>query len=659
MASLMQLFNEWEIQMLVLLSFMLQAFLFFGGGLRRHTSNGFLRILIWISYLGADLVAAYALGLISRHDGDATSAERDTLMGTHQLVFMWAPFLLIHLGGQDTITGFSLEDNNLWRRHLLNLVVQMALALYIFWKSANGPNKQFLAPCILLFVTGTIKYGERTLALKYGDLRNLTGSLLPSYARQLKATVMASRPFGREEYNQLLEQINSDDSSSRGIVLSIALSSLDSAISFLWHDGSYRPILNFWVQERGDLLPKVLEIELGLVYDYIYTKAGVFQTMSGIILRGVSQASFVASFLLFLVSNKQRNNSADIAITYALFAGGFSLEVCGVCTAVMSPWGWAWLESRHCSFLTSVIMWWQRKQVLWSHSMGQYNLRDVLGQYYQQHSTSWMQGLMAGTRKVVEAVCGSQLKYWISKQLDTKFVEVDKEIMWCIFQKVIEYETSLPQQWPNLGALLQQVLMSSDSALNWNAIARLHIYTEAQLRVYSPSPGDVDGESTGVLVQKLSNYMVYLLAMQPGMLPLSKDANMIFSGVAAYFDMAMEMVDNNTNRDEAFHRLATEELTTKVGVPVPAYCTREQLLETKEAWIRLLVYIAGRSRPEMHAAQLARGGELLSFVWLFMAFKGLGDSALSQIEIVDEHVRDDRMVLFCFPPHHQEQIDRW
>lgn len=40
---------------------MLQAFLFFGGALRRRTSNKFLRILVWMAYMGADLVAAYAL----------------------------------------------------------------------------------------------------------------------------------------------------------------------------------------------------------------------------------------------------------------------------------------------------------------------------------------------------------------------------------------------------------------------------------------------------------------------------------------------------------------------------------------------------------------------------------------------------------------------
>lgn len=44
----------------------------------------------------------------------------------------WAPFLLVHLGGPDTITAYSLEGNELWLRHLLNLVVQVGVAFYVF-----------------------------------------------------------------------------------------------------------------------------------------------------------------------------------------------------------------------------------------------------------------------------------------------------------------------------------------------------------------------------------------------------------------------------------------------------------------------------------------------------------------------------------------------
>lgn len=169
MATLLQLWNDWELQALVLLSFILQVFLFFSGGLRRHSTNGGLRLLIWLAYLMADFVAVYTLGQLSRQKTDATG-----LGEPHQLTFLWTPFLLIHLGGQDTVTAFSVEDNELWLRHLLNLLTQVGLALYVFWKSAA--HSWFLSSAIFAFVAGIIKYGERIWALKSASQKSLRSS---------------------------------------------------------------------------------------------------------------------------------------------------------------------------------------------------------------------------------------------------------------------------------------------------------------------------------------------------------------------------------------------------------------------------------------------------------------------------------------------------
>lgn len=105
--------------MLVLLSFILQMLL--------GSRNAPLRFCMRIAYLGADLVAVYALGFLSRHKDAHT--ETEIFWAAHPLAFLWAPFLLMHLSGQDTITAFAIEDNNLWLRHFLNLVVQIGLAL--------------------------------------------------------------------------------------------------------------------------------------------------------------------------------------------------------------------------------------------------------------------------------------------------------------------------------------------------------------------------------------------------------------------------------------------------------------------------------------------------------------------------------------------------
>ena len=49
--------------------------------------------------------------------------------------------------------------------------------------------------------------------------------------------------------------------------------------------------------------------------------------------------------------------------------------------------------------------------------------------------------------------------------------------------------------------------------------------------------------------------------------------------------------------------------------------TRKEILkEIKDAWMQLIIFAASKARPETLAAQLARGGELLSFVWLQLGF---------------------------------------
>jgi hypothetical protein len=61
--SFEQIWNQWEIQLVVLLSFTLQMFLFFTGCIRRYSTNALLRVFIWLAYVGADMVAATPLVL--------------------------------------------------------------------------------------------------------------------------------------------------------------------------------------------------------------------------------------------------------------------------------------------------------------------------------------------------------------------------------------------------------------------------------------------------------------------------------------------------------------------------------------------------------------------------------------------------------------------
>ncbi|KAK6914698.1 Protein of unknown function DUF594 [Dillenia turbinata] len=100
-------------------------------------SKSWIRIIIWVTYLSVDWGAILCLGILSNNLGDF---EGDSPDPHSALTALWASFLPLHLGGPDTLTAYSLEDNELcdpfarvlqesfflfrtWRRLYANLIL--------------------------------------------------------------------------------------------------------------------------------------------------------------------------------------------------------------------------------------------------------------------------------------------------------------------------------------------------------------------------------------------------------------------------------------------------------------------------------------------------------------------------------------------------------
>ena len=122
--SLKSIWDNWNIQAFMILSLSLQTFLILFSSLRKRTTKVWLISLIWSAYLLADWAAAFAIGLISNSQTNIDNSSPGEKIHGNIWVF-WAPFLLLHLGGPDTITAFSLEDNALWLRHCFGLIFQV------------------------------------------------------------------------------------------------------------------------------------------------------------------------------------------------------------------------------------------------------------------------------------------------------------------------------------------------------------------------------------------------------------------------------------------------------------------------------------------------------------------------------------------------------
>uniref|UniRef100_A0A0E0JEI0 DUF4220 domain-containing protein n=1 Tax=Oryza punctata TaxID=4537 RepID=A0A0E0JEI0_ORYPU len=609
MASLMQVWDEWEMQSMVLLSFMLQLFLLLTGRLRRRSINSLLRLSIWLAYVGADLVAVYALGLFSHY-------EKKYISGRHSfedtLPLLWVPFLLVHLGGQDSITAFSIEDNNLWLRHLLNLGIQGTLSLYVFWKSVYRINSRVLITAAFVFISGIIKYGERTWALRSGSRDGLVKSSMRSSTPEQSNRNDIHSSMGRASYALQTVLL------ARGLFVGRTVLQLGHGVQEKY--GYYFEINN-QVLEAEDQL-KMLAMELGMMFDLLYTKAMVLQSRVGWVFRCGSQVFMVVAFILFLQAEKHgshNHSSVNVAISYTLFVGAIFIEVCSVAMVLASPWTWTHLKegtflyrlSRNAGShlkaikcINNCMRWLSSFSI---YSIGHFNHIDFT---ISHASTSRV------TNKIISVL--DLRKQWYMKQVEAKG----------IFQHMVEWFGRSPEQrfgrLEPLGRKLNYTLCLPFE----HAIYRLHIYTDLHISKHSSlfSSSDATTQRNKEVCEKLSNYMKYLVAAYPSMLPVSS---------AVVIEPVPAPADDLRNRNRQNHRLWILENEAARLVREPDSASpfdseedlNQSLEEIKEMWTRMLVYAAGKCGGELHARQLGDELELLTFVWLLMIHHGLGDAA--------------------------------
>uniref|UniRef100_A0A0A9BTT2 DUF4220 domain-containing protein n=1 Tax=Arundo donax TaxID=35708 RepID=A0A0A9BTT2_ARUDO len=539
-----------------------------------------------------------------------------------------------------------MEDNNLWLRHLLNLVTQVALALYVFWKSIQRHSVDLLISGIFVFVAGIIKYGERTWSLKCGSLKSFESSTGDHYREQMPKEI-----YGDGGYSS---------------IVCVALRSMPYVLGIFSARNLFdnSPLSGDTLGDPNKTL-KVVRLELGMMYDDIYTKALVLRTRSVIILRCISQISVIVAFALFLGTNKSRYSKADIAITYALFAGGFFLEVCAIFISMMSPWTWVWLKARKCDrlarlswFIFSSDIGWPEKKQRWPKSMGQYNFRSWLAGSGRYQARTCSQRVMTLVRRFMDMVGVEKKKiFWMSKLLDTEQVDVGtmmtehvaKEVSLLRDEFYLGPRHKGPREWTKLGLLLERTQASLVADFG-QAIVFMHKLTEVHLNKYPHHPTsdmEADAASTDTdipfgiveICRKLSNYMMYLLVTNPSMLPLP------ISAVATL---------ESSQQPQTINLLTIEETLDEFGL-LPS---KETLEEMASMWMRFLLYAAGKSRVEMHATQLSRGGELITFAWLLMAHYGIGDSQIRRIRITNDDTTGTADVMevhaFYVPaPNHQ------
>lgn len=358
--SVREVWNKWNVRGVVLFSLSLQAFLILFAPFRKTTARKLLILLIWSAYLLADWAANFAVGLISQ-SRESNSSDSSAQDNPNLLVF-WAPFLLVHLGGPDTITAFALEDNELWLRHLLSLIFQAIATGYVFMQTI--PDNKLWVPTTIMFVVGIIKYVERTRALYLASLDQFRDSMLknpdpgPNYAK-LMEEYASKRDAKLPTKIIMIPEPDKESKPSRTAVKKGKLTDLevvqyaheyyqtfkglivDLIFSFRERDETRE---FFYERDSLDAL-KVIEVELNFIYEALYTKVEVMHSKRGVIFRFIAFGALAVALGLFHFEIRKtgRFEPFDVRVTYTLLLGGLSLDVIAFLMFIFSDWTFATL----------------------------------------------------------------------------------------------------------------------------------------------------------------------------------------------------------------------------------------------------------------------------------------------------------------------------
>ena len=250
--------NEWLLRGLVLVSLLLQIELVLLGNRRKYTPGKLLRFTIWLAYTTKDLVFDIFIGVLFKCLGagnDYSSQQNDMIRA------FWLPFLLHHLGGPDTITAYSLADDELWIRPFIHLLLMFLWALSIFLRSWKRTLLNILT--YSMFVTGLIKYGEKTLFLKSGSMDHFRDSIIRHPGPEVIDDYIPSPDPSNKSIpdEDPLQKANKFFPKFKRLFIDLVLEP-----TALEQSKSYFKNIS-WTEAF-----QVIEIELGFMYDIFYTK---------------------------------------------------------------------------------------------------------------------------------------------------------------------------------------------------------------------------------------------------------------------------------------------------------------------------------------------------------------------------------------------------
>ncbi|CAL4911047.1 unnamed protein product [Urochloa decumbens] len=590
--------DEWQLRILVLGSLGFQWFLLLAAPMRNYTIPRWFRTCIWLAYITADALAIYALAtLFNRHaraNSHCDQAAKET-----SLEVLWAPLLLIYLGGREEITAYNIEDNELWTRHTVTLVSQVTVALYAFYKSRASINR--------LVAMSSLMKGER----KSPSGWQWCFTELDDRYKCWKARRQGNAPILSQ--GDKVQMMLSDLSLyAAKVTLEIRKKGTDQA-----------EILEPLIVGEDKMKPWLRQ-----AFGLIYTRANVLFTPAYLACHVLLVPSlYIAAIVLFATSHKHGYYRTDVKITYILLCFTSVLDVFGLLLSETLYW-----------LMSSKA----RVPALCENLPG-YNLIDSVLRTMRPRTGPLLKlvkrmGYKEGYfRQPKESLYGS-----VSDFITAELVSVASRVENADFSTFRSFSRGYWNLRPVLRDVcrtrteIQRSLRRSPfdaSVLLW------HIATDLCFRCKPPenfSQRPLQGEVVrDVCTEAISNYMAYLLNFQPEML-MTGTRQHLFTEATKHMERILAKVDEGgtfkhklqdnkqqeQKLDDAKYRYTVVHDACKLAKELMGIDEEKRWHLMYRVWVGMLCYSASMCRGYLHAKSLGEGGEFLSYVWLIISLTG-------------------------------------
>ncbi|XP_057497322.1 uncharacterized protein LOC130782037 isoform X2 [Actinidia eriantha] len=634
--ELRKIWEEWDLRILVLFILFTQLYLhFFGRRRRKSMARVLMNVNVWLLYLFSDLLATIALGKLSKvkdDDADDTTKRKgvskfgfpglsDTKKTIPQIIRgLWAPVILFCLGGPDTMTVLRLEENHLWVRHLIGLFTQGLRTLYVLIVTWTPYGLSILA--LLLLIPGIIKYGERVWVIRSRSGEKYQGYIQLDESKIDEISKSASQPNTRlvlQAYSwfQTLNPHIADYECSR-----TRLESLVTRFSESVRTGDENLATGGTVIENSF---KLIEIELGLIYDMLFSKVGTIFTLWGSTLRSISFSCLVSVLVLFfLIEMPPGHLEGDVPITIILLVGAIILEIAGILVQLVSDWVIVWAckyPGRLANLVLRVHEFLISEHKRWSGFMGQLSFLNFCKEYKPTRY-----------RKMVQSLCGREKMLSRFGSLSAVQLSVKKLIIIQLFEKSQKGSDAL--QTPAMKRGEWSIEKYNCPEFKWSveldfdrSLVIWHLATDVCYHSEDPNVV-VTGEMEAANI--LSNYMMYLLLVCPSRFPFCNKYDKFMQD----YDIVKELVGGGSRWSNA--KACENLLEKKINSSNTTVANQVQNLAKglrekadrweimSNVWVEMLCYASSQCPSKHHVQELRHGGEFLTHVWLLLMHFGVG-----------------------------------